>query len=150
VCACEGERGGVWERKMLLTPLSVFDKKEAGPHAVSLPVPPVDWMTCVCVYVCGCVFEKKNAHTPPLPPVTRNISDISEDGFIYESILHSPLVRIKSTYHRCQLEQTHPMQNAHLFSHERQAPRLINTYIRDRDMLRCKKLHRVVCDRVCT
>jgi hypothetical protein len=115
-------------------------------------------MTCVCVRVrvCCCVFAKKtNAHTPPLPPVTRNISDRTEDGFINESILYSPLVRIKSTYHRYQLLQTHPVQNAHLFSHDRllhsrQAPRLINTYILDRDMLRCNKLHRVMCDTVCT
>ena len=63
VCACEGERGGVWERKMLLTPLSVFDKKEAGPHAVSLPVPPVDWMTCVCIYMFVVVsLQKKKMH----------------------------------------------------------------------------------------
>ena len=67
VCACEGERGGVWERKMLLTPLSVFDKKEAGPHAVSLPVPPVDWMTCVCIYMFVVVsLQKKKCTYSPL------------------------------------------------------------------------------------
>ena len=59
-------------------------------------------------------WERKKArlrdtYTPPLQPVTRNISDISQDGFINESILYCPLVRIKSTHHRYQLLQTHPI-----------------------------------------
>jgi len=47
------------------------------------------------------------------------------------------------------------MRSAHPFSHDRllhlrQAPQSIQTYIHHRDIWRCKNLHRVVCDKVCT